>query len=234
MVDREGHRVDAREILAVEQVLLARQSAALAPEIGAERADHRVEHRDRRHLQSAAALLQDLPQRLVDHREQDDAGIGLDPGDDALDLGAGAHHAPDMLDRLRLVELHEAGARHRMHGVAGRIGDEMQMKPGQRHRALLPAGPRTRMALPLYPRPLPVTIVASVIAGGRPGFAVDRFARSGKSARPGGRRRFDPRSDRAEPTVTGDIIHSFPTPDCLGTNSTRPGSHALIPDRARC
>ena len=45
----------------------------------------------------------------------------------------------------------------------------MQMKPGQRHRALLRAEPRKHSALPLYPAPFPVMIVASVIAGERLG-----------------------------------------------------------------
>ena len=61
---------------------------------------HRVEDRDRRHLQPAALLLQQLPELLVDQGKQDDAGIGLDAGDHAIDLAAGAHHAPDMLDRM--------------------------------------------------------------------------------------------------------------------------------------
>ena len=145
VVEREGHRVDAGEILAVEQMLLARHAAALAAEIGGERADHRIEHRDRRHLQAAATFLQQLAQRVVDHREQHEAGIGLDPGDDPLDLAAGAHHAPDMLDRLRFVELHETGPRHRMHRFAGRIRDQMQVKAGQRTATRCDSHPRRRV-----------------------------------------------------------------------------------------
>jgi len=38
-----------------------------------------------------------------------------------------------MLDRLGLVELDEAGTRHRMDCVTGRIRDEMEMKPRQHH-----------------------------------------------------------------------------------------------------
>jgi hypothetical protein len=44
-----------------------------------------------------------------------------------------------MLDRLRIVELHEAGARHRMHCLAGRIRDEVKVKAaqhGKTHRTL--------------------------------------------------------------------------------------------------
>ena len=56
VIEGEGHGVDALEILGVEEMLLAREAAALAPEKGAERADHRIEHRDRRRLQLATAL----------------------------------------------------------------------------------------------------------------------------------------------------------------------------------
>src|SRR6266513_3817905 len=139
VVDCKGHRVDAREIFIVEQMLPAGDAMALPPEIGGERADHGIEHRDRLDLQLPAAFLQGLAQRVVDEREQDEPGIGLDPGDDPLDLTARPYHAPDMLDRLRIVELHEAGARHRMHCLAGRIRDEVKVKAaqhGKTHRAL--------------------------------------------------------------------------------------------------
>ena len=38
-----------------------------------------------------------------------------------------------------LVELHKAGARHGMHRVAGRIGNEMKMKPRHRRTAAVNA-----------------------------------------------------------------------------------------------
>src|SRR5205823_8040638 len=40
VVDRKGHRVDAREIFIVEQMLPAGHAMALPAEIGGERADH--------------------------------------------------------------------------------------------------------------------------------------------------------------------------------------------------
>ena len=98
MIEGKGHRVDARKIFVVEQMLLARHAAALAMQIGRQRADHRIEHRNGRDLQPAAALLQQLAKLVADQREQHDARIGLDPGDHPVDLAAGAHHAPDMLD----------------------------------------------------------------------------------------------------------------------------------------
>jgi len=64
--------------------------------------------------------------------------VGLDPGEDAIDLAARSHHAPDMLDRLGLIELDKTGAGNRMDCVSCRIGHQVQMKPGQRHPSLAP------------------------------------------------------------------------------------------------
>src|SRR5437660_211119 len=102
-------------------MLLTRQPAALSPEMRRKRPDYRIEHGDRRYLQSPAAILQGPAQCVVDHREQNKPVIGLNAGKYAIDLSACSHHAPDMLDRLGFVELNEAGAGDRMNCVTGRI-----------------------------------------------------------------------------------------------------------------
>jgi len=89
-------------------------------------------------LPSPATILQDLAQRIVDHGEENKTPIRLDAGKDAINLAAGSHHAPDMLDCLGFIELNKAGAGDGMDGIAGRIGNEVKMKPGQRHGALAP------------------------------------------------------------------------------------------------
>ena len=76
MIEGEGHGVDAVKILAVEEMLLAGQAAALAAEIGGERADHRIEHGDGRHLQLAAAFDQRRAQVFIDEGVEHHAGIG--------------------------------------------------------------------------------------------------------------------------------------------------------------
>ena len=107
-------------------------------------------------------------------------GIGLDPGDHPIDLAARAHHAPDMLDRLRAIELHKAGPCHGMNGFSGGIGNEMQMKAGhgeQLARQVIPAAlciirrssgktPSDRAAhlgFPGLPRRHPIPVSACVI-----------------------------------------------------------------------
>ena len=127
MVEGKGHCIDSGEILVVEKVLLTRQPSALATEIGSQRPDHRVEDGDRRHLNPSAAFLQQLTKRVTNQREQNDAPVRLDPGDNPLNLTARPDHTPDVLDRLRSVELHKAGSGYGMHGFSGGIGNQMQM-----------------------------------------------------------------------------------------------------------
>jgi hypothetical protein len=75
-------------------------------------------------------LLQQLAQRVVDQCEQHDPGIGLDAGDHPFDLTAGTDHAPHVFHRLHIVELHETGSGNGMNGLAGRVGDQVKVKPG--------------------------------------------------------------------------------------------------------
>ena len=142
VIEREGHRIDTREIFVVEEMLLAGDPPALAVEMRCERSDYRIEHRDRRHLQTAASFLQLLPKRVVYQRKENYSGIGLDPGDHPVDLAASADHAPHMLDRLRIVELHQTGARHRMNRLAGGIRNQVKVKAGHDD------GARDRLPIP--------------------------------------------------------------------------------------
>src|SRR3546814_8118915 len=64
---------------------------------------------------------------MVHHGVEHGTGIGLDALQHLGHHAAGAHQAPDMLDRLDAAELHEAGAGDRIDGLAGRIGDQMQV-----------------------------------------------------------------------------------------------------------
>ena len=57
VIDRKSHRIDARKIFTVEQMLPARHAMARPPEIIGERPNHRIEHRNRLNLQLPAALL---------------------------------------------------------------------------------------------------------------------------------------------------------------------------------
>ena len=128
MVEGKSHRVNSGEILIVEEVLLTRQSTALATEIGGQRPDDRIKDRDCRHLDTPTAFLQRLTKCIADQGEQNDTPICFDPGDNPIDLTARPDHAPDMLNRLRAIELHEAGPGHGMNGFSGGIRNEMEME----------------------------------------------------------------------------------------------------------
>src|SRR5215469_5825918 len=131
MVERKIHRIDACKIFAIKQVLFARHTAALPVQVGRQRADDRIENRYRWYLKPTAALLQELPEGVVDHREEDNSRIGLDPGYDAIDLTACSYHAPDVLDRLRVIELHEARSSRRVHGLTSGIRNQMEVEAGR-------------------------------------------------------------------------------------------------------
>ena len=121
----------AKDVASMSRNAVIGEGSAFAAEERRERTQHRVDNRDGGHPELATAFLQRLAQRVVDQGVKDDSGIGLHSGDDPLKLGCGAHHAPIVLDCLRLIKLHQARARHRMDGVARRIRDEMKMKPRQ-------------------------------------------------------------------------------------------------------
>jgi hypothetical protein len=114
-------------------VLLARQPAALATEIGSQCPNDRIEDRDCRHLDTPAAFLQILAKHITDQGEQNDTHICFDPSNNPIDLTTRPDHAPDMLNRLRAIELHKAGPGHGMHGLSGGIRNEMEVKTRHQH-----------------------------------------------------------------------------------------------------
>src|SRR3974377_659836 len=123
MVEGERHRIDTREILVVEKMLLARHAAALAMKVGAECPNDRIKNGNRRYLQAATSLLQQLTKGVVDEGEQNQTRVGLNPGNHPIDLAARSNHAPDMLDGMRVVELHKTGPCDRMNRLSGGIGN---------------------------------------------------------------------------------------------------------------
>jgi hypothetical protein len=128
MIDGKRHRVYSSEIFIIKEMLLARQSAALTTEVGGQRPYDWIKDRDRRNLDTPTAFLQRLAKRVADQGEQNDTPVCLNPGEDAIDLSTRADHAPDMLNRLRAIELHKTGSRHGVNRFSGGIGNEMQMK----------------------------------------------------------------------------------------------------------
>jgi len=132
VVECEGHSVDARKILAIEQMLFARHASALPVEVGSQRANDWIENRDGLHLKAAAALLQQLAESVIDHSEQHDPGVGFDSGDHPVDLVARSHHTPDVLDRLGVIKLHKTGPSHRVDGFARGIRNKVKMKASHR------------------------------------------------------------------------------------------------------
>lgn len=131
MIESKGHRVDAREVLTVEKMLLAWHTSAFSVKIRGQCTNDGIQNGNCRHLDSTAAFLQQLPKRVVDQSKEDDARICLDPRDHSVDLAAFADHTPDMFDRLSIVKLNETGPRHGVNRLSGGIRNKMQVKTGQ-------------------------------------------------------------------------------------------------------
>src|SRR5690625_4399553 len=66
-------------------------------------------------------------QSVIHHRVEYGSRMRLDLGDRLLELPPCPDQGPDMLDRLRLIELDEAGPGHGIHRFACRIRYQMQM-----------------------------------------------------------------------------------------------------------
>ena len=144
MGEREVQRVDAAEIVGVEHVLGADAAGRARAEIGLEGGKHRVEHRDARNAEAAAALLQHGGERHVDQRVEHDAGRVLDLPQRPVDLRLRADQRVDVLDRMRVLVLRRGGARDVDQRLAGRVGDQVQMEIAMRRHALESCGRRRR------------------------------------------------------------------------------------------
>jgi hypothetical protein len=127
MAEHEAHSVDAREVAGVQRVLTANRRPRLGPEQAREGGDDAIQNRDARDVQRAAPVIERLAQIRRQQGEDDHARQRLDHAQDLIDLRAVAHERPDVLDRDHAFELSHAGARHRRHGLTGRIRNEVEM-----------------------------------------------------------------------------------------------------------
>src|SRR3546814_17580542 len=84
----------------------------------------------------ATTLFEDAPRRAVDESIDDEAGILGDFLKDALEMGFGAHHRPEVTDRLDIVILRKRGLGDVLQRLAGRIGQQMEMQPHYGHRSV--------------------------------------------------------------------------------------------------
>ena len=124
----EVERVDAAEVVGIDDVLAGHHRRLRRAEVGFEHVHDRLQDVQRRHLQVAAALLDLLDQLLVDDGVEDDAGRLLDLLQDALELLGRAHQRVDVLDGPHLRVLHGGGLGHGGQRLAGRVRDEVQME----------------------------------------------------------------------------------------------------------
>ena len=121
MGDCELDRVDSGEIGCVERVLTAGAALRLLAAQRRQRVDHRIEHRHGVELALPALALEVAADRRVDQGVEDEARLLGDIVEHAVEMAFGAHHRPEMPVRLDILELRQAGARHHVERLAGRI-----------------------------------------------------------------------------------------------------------------
>ena len=119
--DRVVDRLDPIEIGGVERVLTARPADRLLAEQARQRADHRIERGDRVEPHGVTSRLEPSTHRRVDQGVDDEAGLGGDLVQHAIEMAFGSHHRPEMLDRLDALELGEAGLGDILQRLAGGI-----------------------------------------------------------------------------------------------------------------
>ncbi len=124
----EIERIDAGEVVGVEQMLAGHDGRLRRAEIGFEHLHDRLEHVQARHLELAAAPLDLLDQLLLDDGVEDDARRLLHLLQHARELLLGAHQRMHVLDRAHLRVLHRGRLGHGGERLAGGIRDQMQME----------------------------------------------------------------------------------------------------------
>ena len=138
MGDGELDRVDPGEIGGVERVLAPGPALRCLAAHRRQRVDHRIEHRHRMDAALPALALELAADVAVDHGVEDEARPPLDIVEHAVEMAFGAHHRPEMVQRLDIVELGEAGLGDHVQRLAGGIGQEMEVELLQRRRGIRP------------------------------------------------------------------------------------------------
>jgi hypothetical protein len=127
----EVERLDAPEIIGVENVLSADGGRRGRAEIGFEHLQDGLQRRHARHVQSLAGAFELLGELAVEQGVEDDSGGGLDIPHHPLELAPATHQGVQVLDRPDLGILNPDRLGDGDQRLAGRVGDHMQVKSSQ-------------------------------------------------------------------------------------------------------
>ena len=128
MNHRVVQRVDALEILGIQDVLSADASRGRRTQIGLEQLHHRADDRQARDIDLLALAFQPKHQILFQQGKEHDAGRLLDFVQHTVELLLAADQGIDVFHRGHVGVLRSHRARHRDQGFAGRIGNQMKVK----------------------------------------------------------------------------------------------------------
>jgi hypothetical protein len=130
MADGVVQRVHPVEIVGVQGVLHPHPAGDRSAQVAGKRRDQRIQRRDAGHVELATAFLQGGAQLVVDDGVDHHPGRFLDVGQGALQLSLRANKGVDVLDGQDVLEPGADGARQGVQGLAGRIGDQMNVEVG--------------------------------------------------------------------------------------------------------
>ena len=141
MGERIVHRLDALEVSCVHDMLSARLISALDAEKRTQCRNRSVEERDAGHLDAPALLVQEDAELWIDEGVHHHATLSLHMVEHLAQLALGTHQGPQVLDRIHALKLRRGRARDGDAGLAGGIGDQVQMKPLHEPATTLRAAP---------------------------------------------------------------------------------------------
>ena len=125
MGDSELDRVDPREIGRVEHMLAPGAALGLLAAERGQGVDHRIEHRHGVDPPLPAFAFQVPAHGRIDEGVEDQAGPAFDILEHAIEMAFGAHHRPEVVERLDHVELGETGLGDHVQSLARGIRQQM-------------------------------------------------------------------------------------------------------------
>ena len=127
MRDGELDGLDAIEIGLVHRVLAAGPTMCFLAERLFQRFGHPVEDRHCGKTQLAASFFQARAGFRIDQREQHEARIALEFGQNPFEVLAAANHRPEMAHDVGILELRERRLGEHLERFTGGIGEQMEM-----------------------------------------------------------------------------------------------------------
>jgi hypothetical protein len=121
------HRIDPAEIVGIQNILPAGPGGGLFADELLQQIHHRIEHVHHGNVQALAGRLQFTPQRPIDQGGKHRPRLMLHAFHHAMQLETRPDQAPAVIHNLRMLELNRGGTSNCIQGLAGGVGDQVQV-----------------------------------------------------------------------------------------------------------